>query len=281
MAVHPLHPLQHSPHQSQQQIQQLQNNKSPGISMDSIPQPVSTEILVSQLAPTSNTSANVKVQSPLDLLQAKTKSELSMVETLSQSTSVMPSLQPQQRFVGQVSTTATATTTPASLPHVNPLTIQSSVLRPGMGPGDVITNTMLYANDVLKDVSAILERAPLGSDHERQQLEVVRDGKHCTLAFATISSALKEGYKDETFGTADNSPFLNRDTTPGLIREEEAHNAWYEVGMDTDLLGVSDIMEGFSWGEDSFDNFLEDEPEEKQAQMLEDRGSVRLWCIQT
>ncbi|KAI9004895.1 hypothetical protein CLU79DRAFT_782102 [Phycomyces nitens] len=256
------------PQMPQQQIQQIPQLEVQQPEVQQIqPQQVETQIkhemqqplslsTISAVNPSYTAEQNDnRVKAPLDVLQAKINSEMP-IETVQQYATNMSSFtQTQPKYAQMANSTTTNVSTMAMKP--------SAILRPGMGPDEIISNTMLFTNDVLKDVASILDRSASEVRLERHQLEVVRDGKHCTLAFDNISSALKEGYKDETFGTAELSPLFRRDTTPGLIREDDPSTSWYDVGMDVDIPGPYQIMEGFDWREDLYGSGYYDVDEEQ------------------
>ncbi|KAL0576094.1 hypothetical protein ABG067_008968, partial [Albugo candida] len=51
-------------------------------------------------------------------------------------------------------------------PTVSPRPTMAA-LRPGMGPDDKVVNTKMYANDVLKDIAAILAAADEEKEEEK------------------------------------------------------------------------------------------------------------------
>jgi hypothetical protein len=84
-------------------------------------------------------------------------------------------------------------------------------LRPGMGPDDKVVNTMMYANDVLKDVASILANVKQETeDEERTPLDILTGGEK-------------------------------------RISKDDMRSSWYEVGMDYDVPSITDVLPGFSW----------------------------------
>ncbi|KAI9249496.1 hypothetical protein BDA99DRAFT_523964 [Phascolomyces articulosus] len=117
-----------------------------------------------------------------------------------------------------------------------------STLRPGMGPNDKVENTMMYANDVLKDVASKLSMNFKDELPASAPLEIVKDGHNCALAF---DSPLKEGYKDETFSIAPDNDLFKQ----VKVDDDDVSGCWYESGMDNSINGMDMIMPGFEWDE--------------------------------
>ncbi|KAI8096948.1 uncharacterized protein BX664DRAFT_325254 [Halteromyces radiatus] len=190
------------------------------------------------------------------------------------------------------------------------MTFPQSHTRPGMGTDDKVINPMLYANDVLKDVAQLLTNpksssdiysTPLfmvddlivdgddtnpGSGGRQQQLDEEGNtnkkdsGDRRTVMFSESPSlvhhALKEGFKDETFGTnelmgmissntAVNSPWHDNQSSHSSslssssfssceLNEDFVKNNWYQVGMDKDVLGIAETMPGLEFDVDGYIN---------------------------
>ncbi|KAI9320713.1 hypothetical protein BX666DRAFT_1910543 [Dichotomocladium elegans] len=155
-----------------------------------------------------------------------------------------------------VTTPTMATSTPAIPPHVTSSPLASTNVtttrqlattqRPGMNPDNKVVNTMMYANDVLKDVGAILSQKHSEEAFERIPVEIVRGGPNCAFAY---ESALKEGYKDETFSIALESRGFRNEISESSDSSDSQID-WYEPGMaDPGIAGMNEIMRGFEWDE--------------------------------
>lgn len=148
-------------------------------------------------------------------------------------------------------TPTTAATTPASLAASASVQPSMTTLRPGMGPDDKVVNPMAFTNDILKDIASLMNVVPTEDENSTVQMRVVPDG---TMAMAyepmmPYASALKEGYKDETFSTALEATPIEEPTTTD--EEDVIGSAWYELGMDQEVLGIGHIMSGFEFDENN------------------------------
>lgn len=145
-------------------------------------------------------------------------------------------------------TTAAAVSTPmmAATPISRPQLSTTSQQRPGMNAENKVVNTMMYANDVLKDVASILAQKTPDDAPEKIALNVMREGTHC--AYAMDASPFKEGYKDETFSLALDRGLLGKNEMKD--NEPDPSTDWYEPGMmDPGIIGMNEIMRGFEWDE--------------------------------
>lgn len=139
-----------------------------------------------------------------------------------------------------------ATTPTISRPQLS--TTPSQQQRPGMNAENKVVNTMMYANDVLKDVASILAQKTPDDAPEKIALDVMREGPHCAYAFD--ASPFKEGYKDETFSLALDRGSLGKNEITKDNEPADPSTDWYEPGMmDPGIIGMNEIMRGFEWDE--------------------------------
>lgn len=135
---------------------------------------------------------------------------------------------------------------PAVQAKMSPIAIQSPAkatptmtpLRPGMGPDDKVVNTMMYANDVLKDVASILSAA----DKPKEpgcELKKVLENNRSALLFEPFPVKLDSSDDEEDI----EAEVKKVEVEPAV----DVSRTWYEVGMDTDVPRMSDIMSGFHW----------------------------------
>ncbi|KAF1804266.1 hypothetical protein FB192DRAFT_1372013 [Mucor lusitanicus] len=140
------------------------------------------------------------------------------------------------------SAAAIIATTPNATTHT-----PMAALRPGMGPDDKVVNTTMYATDVLKSVAAILASADQPKDSD-QQLTVVKDGPRSALLFEPYPIKMDSEEDDEDDEEEDVSI---EEKGKMVISKQEIKDTWYQVGMDTDVPQLSEIMTGFHWQDDS------------------------------
>lgn len=140
-----------------------------------------------------------------------------------------------------------ATTPTISRPQLSTTPSQQQQ-RPGMNAENKVVNTMMYANDVLKDVASILAQKTPDDAPEKIALDVMREGTHCAYAFD--ASPFKEGYKDETFSLALDRGSLGKNEIIKHNEPADPSTDWYEPGMmDPGIIGMNEIMRGFEWDE--------------------------------
>ncbi|KAG0163530.1 At rich interactive domain, partial [Apophysomyces sp. BC1034] len=152
---------------------------------------------------------------------------------------------------GSTITTEVATTTMATVEsNTDNTTDMSSIMQPSMNPMNNPANSTFYPHDVLKDVGSIMSQTPPEPSPKGGQLEAVHNGQSCIMEFDKISSALKDGYKDETFSTIDRTT-LPKEETDVEMKEDETPYTWFDMGLDTDALGFSQIG-GFDWDENEY-----------------------------
>ena len=113
-------------------------------------------------------------------------------------------------------------------------------MRPGMGPDDKISNTMMYVNDVLKDVAAILAVSDQTQEPEPSMQVVKEERSHTALLFEPYTLELE---------SEENDIMIENDVKKETLDEKEVLNSWYEVGMDTSVLRLNEIMTGFCWND--------------------------------
>ncbi|KAI9486268.1 MAG: hypothetical protein EXX96DRAFT_548372 [Benjaminiella poitrasii] len=145
---------------------------------------------------------------------------MQLLQQQQQLQSVSPQVQQQQPFV--------------------PLKQTPRALRAGMGPDDKVLNPMLYINDVLKDVATIL--ASDEEHHEPEETyEVVREGRGALLFEPFM---LKFSHEDE-------EELMEKERQmESMIKEEDVADKWYEIGMETGVSSMVEIMPGFHWNAD-------------------------------
>jgi hypothetical protein len=115
------------------------------------------------------------------------------------------------------------------VPTVSPRPTMAA-LRPGMGPDDKVVNTKMYANDVLKDIAAILAAADEEEKEEKHVLQYIPESTRSTLLFEPYT------FEDDEEAEEEEEP-----------TKMDVANTWYEVGMETGVPGLSEIMPGFFW----------------------------------
>jgi hypothetical protein len=107
-----------------------------------------------------------------------------------------------------------------------------------MGPDDKVVNATMYANDVLKDVARILATADKPVEPVCE-MKAVKEGPRSTLLFEPyIVKYDSDGEEAE------------EEKTKPMLTEEDVYNTWYEVGMETGVPSLTEIMPGFNWSKE-------------------------------
>lgn len=160
--------------------------------------------------------------------------ETKPVNPIQQATQMMHLLQQQQQPSPLQQPVVQTKLTPTIQ---SPRPIPTATLRPGMGPDDKVVNAMMYATDVLKDVARIL--TPTDQQEEPVcELKAVTEGNRSTLLFEPY--IIKYDSEDEEELVEEKI----------LLTEQDVYNTWYEVGMDTGVPSLTDIMPGFDWSKE-------------------------------